>query len=677
MALDDILKRLTAGLVITFIVLSKGFAIPIHHGVANDRVRIQVQPECGDISLYIDQQLIIDNAYAEAVVNGQKLASSEYTTHEVTKQTGSEGKIILQILHKREGLPDLLQRFTLLESETFVVAELEIIGTDLESNSISVIKGDHLFNSPIGETNFIRVPYDNDTFIRYEVNSVAEGFTGRSSEVSSLYQNGSRAGFVLGSLDQSVWKTGIIANWVKSGAVSFEVLNGFSDAALTRDSMAHGSIKSDTLKSAKVFLGWYSDWRDGMNDYSSELRKRTVRSIESSFESPYSWNSWGAIQTELNLDKAKAVVDFFADSIPYFRNEGAAYIGLDSYWDNMIEGGLEGDFSKLRAFAEYCRNRGLKPGIYWAPFVDWGKTDRRVEGSDYHYRDIWTKTGGRYHDIDGARALDPTHPGTKQRIALLINKFNEIGFDLIKIDFIGHASIEADSFFEKDIRTGMQAFHHGMQYLVDQINGKMLIYAAISPNIATFPYAHSRRIACDAYADINATEYTLNSTTFGWWLGSLYDFIDADHLVFGDEQSGTNRARLSSGIINGTLTLGDNYSRPSTASTKAKHLLNNPLLLSIAQDGEAFMPVEHDTSGKASEIFTKEHSNDFYIALVNYNGNEKKYVLSLARLGIPSGAYEVTEIYSGAALSMKGKDHLEVGVPGSDSKILRLRKNID
>ena len=89
------------------------------------------------------------------------------------------------------------------------------------------------------------------------------------------------------------------------------------------------------------------------------------------------------------------------------------------------------------------------------------------------------------------------------------------------------------------------------------------------------------------------------------------------------------------------------------------------------------MPVEHDTSGKASEIFTKEHSNDFYIALVNYKGNEKKYVLSLARLGIPSGAYEVTEIYSGAALSMKGKDHLEVGVPGSDSKILRLRKNID
>src|SRR5690606_30362081 len=183
--------------------------------------------------------------------------------------------------------------------------------------------------------------------------------------------------------------------------------------------------------------------------------------------------------------------------------------------------------------------------------------------------------------------------------------------------------------------------------------------------------------SCDADAYLNANEYTLNSTTFGWWLGSLYDFIDADHLVFGDEQLGANRARLSSGIINGTLTLGDDYSRPSNASTKAKHLLNNPLLLGIAQDGEAFMPVEYDTCGKASDIFTKEHLNDFYIALVNYNADEKEYILSLPRLRIPSGAYEVTEIYSGAALSMKGKDHLEVGVPGSDSKILRLRKNID
>lgn len=668
------MQYLTAIFFITVLIVSKAQGERYQYETANDRVRIEVNPQSGTVSFYVDNHLIVDKAYSEAIVNGQRLVSSEYTSHEVSSQAEKDGRHAFQVIHKKEGLPDLRQTFSMVKGETFIIAGLDILGAELESNSISVIKGKHLLPEPIAKTNFLRVPYDNDTFIRYEITPATKGFSSRSSEVSSLYQNESRNGFVLGSLDQSVWKSGIIANSEKSGTVEFEVLNGFVDARLTRDSIAHGSMKGDTIHSAKIFLGWYNDWREGMNQYSIEVRKGTARRVQSQFESPYSWNSWGAIQTELNLDKAKAVVDFFADSIPFFRNENAAYIGLDSYWDHMIEGGLEGDFSKLRQFAEYCRSRGLRPGIYWAPFVDWGKINKRVEGSEYTYRDLWTKTGGKYHDIDGARALDPTHPGTKQRIALVIDKFNEIGFDLIKIDFIGHASVEADSFYDKDIRTGMQAFHHGMDYLVEKIDGKMLIYAAISPNLATFPYVHSRRIACDAYADIPATEYTLNSTTFGWWQGLLYDYIDADHLVLGNEDPGANRARISSGIINGTMTLGDDYSRQSNASNKAKALLNNPLLLNIAKDGEAFLPVEQDERGKASQIFMKALSDDFYVALVNYDPNEKEYYLPLARLGIPEGMYEVIEIYSGAEQSMKSTESLEVIVSGKDSKILRLRK---
>jgi len=643
-------------------------------GAANNRVRIDVEARSKTIRIFVDQQLIVDNAYAEAIVNGQKLVTKDYASQQVTRRFKKNGETVLEVLHQKKGLPDLLQRFTVNRGANFVIAELDITGAHLESNSISAIKGEFLIPAPVVNTNFVKVPYDNDTFIRYESTPAAAGFSGRSSEVTSLYQNETRNGLVIGSLDQSVWKTGILANSEQNGTVAFEVVNGFTDAGLTRDSIAHGSIKGVTLRSAKIFIGWYADWREGMNTYSRELSERTPRNVKSKFESPYSWNSWGAIQSDLNLDKAKAVVNFFADSIPFFKNGDVAYIGLDSYWDNMIEGGLEGDFSKLREFAEYCRSRGLRPGIYWAPFVDWGKTDRRVEGSRYHYRDIWTKTGGKYHDIDGARALDPTHPGTKRRIALVIDKFNEIGFDLIKIDFIGHASVEADSFYDKKIRTGMQAFHHGMQYLVEKIKGKMLIYAAISPNIATFPYVHSRRIACDAYADIHATEYTLNSTTFGWWQGWLYDYIDADHLVLGNEDLGANRARISSGIINGTLTLGDDYSKASKATGRAKTLLDNPALLSIARDGQAFLPVEQDAGGKASQVYIKKQSDEFYVALVNYDENEKSYQLSLSRLGIPEALYEVKEVYSGAEQTMKGEDSLEVNVSGRDSKILRLRK---
>ncbi len=39
--------------------------------------------------------------------------------------------------------------------------------------------------------------------------------------------------------------------------------------------------------------------------------------------------------------------------------------------------------------------------------------------------------------------MDPTHPATRDRIAYLIKRFRETGFEMIKIDFIGHAAIEA------------------------------------------------------------------------------------------------------------------------------------------------------------------------------------------------------------------------------------------
>ena len=74
-------------------------------------------------------------------------------------------------------------------------------------------------------------------------------------------------------------------------------------------------------------------------------------------------------------------------------------------------------------------------------------------------------------------------------------------------------SLIADYYYDPEVQTGMQAYNKGMAYLLEQMEG-MYITMAISP---LFPsqYAHSRRIACDAWAGIGDTEYTLNSLTYG------------------------------------------------------------------------------------------------------------------------------------------------------------------
>ncbi len=289
-----------------------------------------------------------------------------------------------------------------------------------------------------------------------------------------------------------------------------------------------------------MMIGWFDDWRKGLETFATANNRTETRYISKWTKgTPFGWNSWGAMQDKLTLPKAKAVVDFFHDSCSNFRTaDNTLYIDLDSYWDLLLKGGVDGDYSQLTAFAAYCKSKGFQPGVYWAPFVDWGKSSRKMEGSGYNYEDCWTRQNGNVIDLDGARALDPTHPGTKARIALLIGKFKECGFKMIKLDFLGHATLEADRFYDTTVHTGMQAFRKGMEYVVDQLDGKMLVYAAISPNLATARYVHMRRIACDAYSNISETGYTLNSTTYGWWQSRLYDYVDADHIVFKTESAG-------------------------------------------------------------------------------------------------------------------------------------------
>ena len=52
----------------------------------------------------------------------------------------------------------------------------------------------------------------------------------------------------------------------------------------------------------------------------------------------------------------------------------------------------------------------------------------------------------------------------------------------------------------------MQAYKLGMEHLIKELDGQMLVYAAISPNLATGRYVYMRRISCDAFKTIENNE---------------------------------------------------------------------------------------------------------------------------------------------------------------------------
>lgn len=536
------------------------------------------------------------------------------------------------------------------KKQTFYVYQ----GTEGFYTALSLKSSGSRYMSPLtGKRNLftsaVVVPFDNDAWVKYKVADLQQpSFT--SSEVTALYDSVSNRGLIIGSVEHNNWKTGI-----RVTGNNISVIAGWTDSTGTRDRIKHGIVAEGI--SPKILVLPASNWRIGMEQYGSANRLAEPRYIHAwTAAKPFGWNSWGSMQTKLSLPKAKKVVDFFADSCKAFRSkDGQIYIDLDSYWDNLTQ-------AELAEFVSYCKQKGCKAGIYWAPFVDWGKqATKNVEGSSYHYKETWTKAKGEYHDFDGARAMDPTHPATKDRIVYRIKQFKDAGFEMIKIDFIGHAAIEADTFYDPTVHTGMQAFRKGMEFLIDQLEGKMLVYAAISPNMATGRYVHMRRIACDAYKSIQETAYTLNATSLGWWQNKVYDFADADHVVFAEETPGANRARLTSAIVTGTLITGDDYSIYSNASPAAQELLQNADILKAAQYEGIFRPVDHHTGETPSSIFR----SDAYLAIVNYNNQPAVFTVDV-------NASEAKELFSGKTISLKGKTNITVGP--ADAVIYRLSR---
>jgi len=643
--------------------------------------KIEYDLQKGTYTIYDDQRLIFKNGIARVKDGGHIFSSADYVSRSYSRVKikdafgiGTKNTILLQA----PGKPDLMQIFYTYPGLSYFLCEAVLLGHNLSGNLMNPLEGSVILKKDQGlpsvpkEWRTLFVPFDNDTFISYDAPLMTIIKEQVSAEVGVLYHDDSRYGLVTGSVTHGVWKTGVRTKYDAENGFRIQVLGGYTEKSLTRDTMAHGNLHGNTIRSPKVFFGVFNDWRIGMEIYAKANRKAEPPVVHPwKGATPVGWNSWGAMQEKITFEKATAVLDFFADSLKNFRSGGTAYIDLDSYWDKMLVGGLSGDYSELKRFATEAKKKGLKPGVYWAPFTDWGFKSgpaRIAEGTRYTFGEMWTKTGAGYHDIDGARALDPTHPGTQQRISLVIGKLKEAGFEMIKIDFLGHAAIESSGFYDPGVTTGMQAYQTGMEYLVKQLDGKMLIYAAISPNLASGRYVHMRRIACDAFMSIKDSEYTLNSVTNGWWQTYLYDYLDADHVVLGKETEGTNAIRILSALVTGTWITGDDFSVDGPWKERAVRWYQNPILLDVIRDGKAFRPVSGNREKKASPMFIKASGKTIWLALFNVEGLAKDFEIIMERLNLQlNGGYLAEEV----SLVEKGKDM--VAVAFRDHQIIKVK----
>ncbi|GAE07693.1 alpha-galactosidase [Paenibacillus sp. JCM 10914] len=273
---------------------------------------------------------------------------------------------------------------------------------------------------------------------------------------------------------------------------------------------------------------------------------------------------------------------------------------------------------------------------------------QEVEGTDgkYTYGDIVLKDkNGIIVPALMGYALDPTHPGTKMKMDYDIERFKKAGYEFLKLDFITHAALEGDH-YDKNVKTGIQAFNQGMAYLIEKLEGTMFVNTSIAP-IFPSQYAHARRISCDIDGSVGSTEYQLNNLTYGWWQnGTIYHYTDPDYMTLekGETLEGA-RTRVNAAAISGTMFLNsDDVTKPEVQKLM-QQLLTNPRINELAVSGKAFRTVEGNTGAGSSDIFVMENDGVYYLAVFNFATNDAAKNVDLARAGIP-GDYKITDMWT-------------------------------
>jgi alpha-galactosidase len=669
----------------------------------NDLVTVRYHREQGTMDvLWRDGHRLLGLTSAAQLADGRTLSTTGYTSHDLVPEASSGGGMHEYTIRSyAPGIPDLLQHIWLYDQRPWIAVAAEL-GTDAGKVGTRhfdavILKGAN--NVQIGEgkePRFLHVPFDNDMWFRYAstpLSGMKVGDRYSSEEVTAIYDNATRQGLVLGSITHDVWKTAIDLHVANGQLNDLDIYGGISSPTGVRtdthDSVPHGLVRGEHVSSPRIFIGSFSDWRDGLEAYGA-ANAEIHPPLRWPSGVPMGWNSWAAYGTHINYQRYLGSAAFVRDTLvpEGFGRNGVVYINLDAFWSALDAPQLADAVANIKAM-QGADDVHFEPGIYWTPFAYWSDDlDTYVEGTGmkYRYRDILLKApdGSLLPKVDGGRPIDPSHPGAKARTAFFIGEFKRMGFRYLKLDFLSHGGLEG-AHYDPEIQTGIEAYNLGMKQIVDENAGQMFLSLSIAP---LFPsgYGHARRLSCDTKGHIGggdqSTEYMLNSLTYGWWTDKNLYITDPDHVVLGEKADlgarnvAEAKSRLLSAIISGGMILDSSrLADDPQAQTLAKAVYSNRNLFAVASQGKVFRPIEGDTGDKAANVFVRASEEGFYVAVFNYDDKQPETIhLPLERVSAKLGqsAVAVTDVASGEKLA-PATGEFTLTLQPAESRLVELR----
>ncbi len=682
---------------------------------------------------------VIRGAYASVAVDGVGyLRSDAYASRSLTWQqsitdalgTGTQ----LFVDNVAPGKPTIRQQFTFYPGESFFTVDEIVWGGGTLSSSymgaVIVSPPGAVTPGPGSDPRVLDVPFDNDEWVRYDSRKLGDTvFDGTGYEVAAVYENTDRHGVVVGSITHDFWKTGVYYECASGALDRLNVWGGVAthdkpsaggptygkDGTHDAPTMAHGKMVASVLRSPRIFVGAYDDWRDGMERFgwANGQLKPPLRWNGGALFGWTSWAAYGGNATKMSAANLTTVSNALKTKLQAagFANNGTAYVNIDA--------GFAGSASELASLVAAIHANGQKAGTYLSPFTLFDASANAlsapVPATSYTYGDIVLRDmAGTPIQHNSGWALDVTHPGTRTLITNQVDGVIAAGFDYLKLDFLTNGALEGRH-HDASVATGVQAYNQAMSLIDGLLAPHPDIFVALS--IAPlFPggYGHSRRISCDAIGQVDdlmsptfphygSTEYVMNGLTFGWWLSpNVYAYNDPDEMALNQwHLSGPSgqpypaawaRAHVVAAAITGGLFLDSSDYSDAAALQRSLGYLGNAALDAVAAHGGPFRPVDGDVGyvrapiagatgqynagSQATELFAAPAGaagGSTLVAVFNFDHSQAATrTISFARLGLSATAtYQVDDLSTGANLGT-AVGSMSVTTPAGDGVVYRL-----
>ena len=176
-----------------------------------DQWTFEYNKQSNTIDIKAGDNYSLNGLYASFLYDGDTITSKDYTKVRMTTEEveNAFGQIpVVKVTYTGKDLPQLEQQFYPIPGKNYFLTEFTLNGesAEVESNLMAPINIDEMPQLLDKGTNrALFIPFDNDKWVRYQSHPLTfDKLT--SYEVTAVFNNESRKGFVVGSIEHDNWK---------------------------------------------------------------------------------------------------------------------------------------------------------------------------------------------------------------------------------------------------------------------------------------------------------------------------------------------------------------------------------------------------------------------------------------------------------------------------------------